>query len=106
MSNRRFEMYQYRQIVIHLRLGDSVRSIARTRSADRKTIRRIRIIAEAQGWLNTEIELPDDNVLYQALDQRQATNQLQKLIPYKTQVESWHQQGIQASTIHGALQLR
>lgn len=106
MSNRRFEMYQYRQIIIHLRLGDSVRSIARTRSADRKTIRRIRIIAQAQGWLNKEIELPDDHVLYQALDQRQATNQLQKLIPYQSQVESWYQQGIQASTIHAALQRR
>ena len=106
MSNRRLEMYQYRQIIIHLRLGDSVRSIARTRSADRKTIRRIRIVAQAQGWLNPETELPDDNVLYQALDLRQATNQLQKLIPYQAQVEGWYQQGIQASTIHAALQRR
>jgi transposase len=104
MSNRRFEMYQYRQIIIRLRLGDSDRSIARTRIADRKTIRRIRLIAQAQGWLNKETELPDDNVLYQSLDQRQATNQLQKLIPYQTQVENWYQQGIQASTIHAALQ--
>lgn len=106
MSNRRFEMYQYRQIIIRLRLGDSVRNIARTGIADRKTIRRIRLLVQAYGWLNVETQLPDDNVLYQMLDQKQARNQLQKIIPYQTQVESWYQQGIQASTIHAALQRR
>src|SRR5579864_7534216 len=104
MSNRRFEMYQYRQIIIHLRLGDSLRSIARTRDADRKTIRRIQIIAEQQGWLNPGFELPNDVVLAQFLDSKQAASQLQKLLPYKTMVETWHRQGVQASTIHAALQ--
>ena len=104
MSNRRFEMYQYRQIIIHLRLGDSLRSIARTRDADRKTIKRIQIVAEQQGWLNPGFELPDDAVLAQFLDSKQVSSQLQKLLPYKTLVETWHRQGVQASTIHAALE--
>ncbi|WP_428411090.1 hypothetical protein [Legionella sp.] len=74
-------MYQYRQIIIHLRLGDSLRSIARTRDADRKTIKRIQLVAEQQGWLNTGFELPDDGVLAQFLDSKQSASQLQKLLP-------------------------
>jgi len=30
MSNRRFEMYQYRQVIHRMRMGESDRSIART----------------------------------------------------------------------------
>ena len=30
MANRRFEMYQYRQVLTRMRLGDSDRAIART----------------------------------------------------------------------------
>ena len=97
-------MYQYRQIIIQLRLGDSFRSIARTRNADCKTIKRIQIVAEQQGWLNPGLELPDDAVLAQFLDSKQVPSQLQKLLPYKTLVETWHRQGVQASIIHAALE--
>jgi hypothetical protein len=38
MSNRRFEMYQYRQIIMRLRMGDTIRGLAREKLADRKTI--------------------------------------------------------------------
>jgi len=96
-------MYQYRQIIIHLRLGESLRSIARNSHADRKTIKRIQLVAEHQGWLNTGVELPDDGVLALFLDSKHTENQLQKLLPYKTLVETWNNQGVQASTIHAAL---
>lgn len=38
MTNRRFEMHQYRQIIYRLRLVDSSRSIARAGLAGRKKI--------------------------------------------------------------------
>ena len=34
MSNRRFDMYQYRQIIFRLRQGDSIRGIAQAKLAD------------------------------------------------------------------------
>jgi hypothetical protein len=52
MSKRRFEMYQYRQIIVRLRSGDSLRGIGRTKLADRKTVRRVHAIAKQQvGWI-------------------------------------------------------
>lgn len=41
MSNSRFDMYQYRQIIFRLRQGESLRGIARAKLADRKKIRQI-----------------------------------------------------------------
>gem|GEM_PF-4218518 len=67
MSNQRFEMYQYRQIIVRLRLGESLRGIGRSGLADRKTARRVRDIAVTQGWLDSQHELPDDAVLEQFL---------------------------------------
>jgi DNA replication protein DnaC len=53
MSNRRFEMHEYRQIIARMRLGDTDRAIARTGLMGRKKAARIREIALAHGWLNT-----------------------------------------------------
>ena len=61
MSNRRFEMYQYRQIIMRLRMGDTVRGLAREKLADRKTIGKIRAIAQAKGWLDSQNTMPGDD---------------------------------------------
>ena len=49
MSNRRFEMRRYRQIV-RMRLGETDRSIARAGLMGGRS-QRVRDIAEARGWL-------------------------------------------------------
>ncbi len=36
MANRRFEMYQYRQVLTRMRLGESDRAIARSRLMGRQ----------------------------------------------------------------------
>jgi hypothetical protein len=69
MSKRRFEMYQYRQIIVRLRSGDSMRGIGRTKLADRKTVRRVRAIAKQQGWLDSKCEIPSDAELANFLGQ-------------------------------------
>ena len=63
MSNRRFEMYQYSQIISQLRNGDTVRSMARAKLADRKKLRKIRDIAQTQGWLAPDTPMPTDEVI-------------------------------------------
>jgi hypothetical protein len=66
MSNRRFEMHPYRQIIARMRLGETDRSIARAGLMGRKKAGRIRDIAEARGWLNKETPLPEEAVLANA----------------------------------------
>ena len=50
MANRRFEMYEIRQIIARLRLGESDRDIARSQTAGRKTVAAVRKRASTQGW--------------------------------------------------------
>jgi len=51
MGNRRFEMYQYRQVLVRMRQGDSDRDIARSRLMGRKKVARLRVVAQERGWL-------------------------------------------------------
>lgn len=98
-------MYEYRQIIVRLRLGESIRKMAKAGIASRSKIKAIHKIATAQGWLAIENELPSDEVLavFFKLTAHPASQQ-SSILPYQAQVEAWCRQGIQASTIHAALQ--
>jgi hypothetical protein len=45
MSNRRFEMYQHRQVIYRMRLGESDRTIARAGLMGRRKAAELREIA-------------------------------------------------------------
>ena len=104
MSNRRFEMYQYRQIIFRLRQGNSIRAISRCKLADRKTVSRIYQIAAREGWLAITKEIPTDDELSKFFRLRNSSALQSLALPYQEQIEQWVKQGIQASTIHAALQ--
>jgi transposase len=105
MAKRKFEMHEYRQIIVRLRLGESIRSIVQSRLACRKKVRAVRKIALAQNWLDIKHELPSDDVLAKHFKTQAPTPITQSRVePYREQVEAWYQQGIQATTIHAALQ--
>jgi transposase len=97
-------MYQYRQIIFRLRQGDSIRGIAQAKLADRKKVRQIHAVAIQQGWLNIQRDLPTDEELLTFFKLRKSVPQSSLTTPYKDQIEEWVKQGIQASTIHAALQ--
>lgn len=97
-------MYQYRQIIFRLRQGDSIRGIAQAKLADRKKVRQIHAVAIQQGWLNIQRDLPSDEELLTFFKLRKSVPQSSLTTPYKDQIEEWVKQGIQASTIHAALQ--
>lgn len=63
MSNRRFEMHEYIIIISQLREGSSLRGLSRDKLADRKTLRRVRDIASAQGWLDKDKPMPSEKEL-------------------------------------------
>ncbi len=105
MAKRKFEMHEYRQIIVRLRLGESIRGIVQSRLASRKKVRQVRKIAMAQHWLDVTQEVPSDDVLAKHFKITTPTPVTQsKILPYQKQVEEWCQQGIQATTIHAALQ--
>lgn len=105
MAKRKFEMHEYRQIIFRLRLGESIRSIMKSRLASRKKVRAVYSIAHQQNWLDVNRELPCDDVLAKYFKISSPTPITQSLVlPYQQEVEAWCQQGIQATTIHAALQ--
>ena len=53
MSNRRFEMYEYRAVLVRMRQGDSDRAIARSGLMGRSKVRRFRALADFHGWLES-----------------------------------------------------
>jgi transposase len=105
MGKRKFEMHEYRQIIFQLRQGASIRGIVQSGLACRKKVRAIRNIAKQENWLDQAYELPSDDVLAKHFKVTVTTPATQsRLLPYHEEIESWYQQGIQASTIHAALQ--
>ena len=63
-------MYEYRQILNRMRLGDTDLSIARTGLAGRSKAGEPRQIAQLAGWLDPATPLPDDATLAEHLDRR------------------------------------
>ena len=62
MSNRRFEMYEYRQVIYRMRLGESDRNIAKAGLMGRRKAAELRQFANQRGWLDKG-PLPDDSEL-------------------------------------------
>lgn len=96
-------MYQYRQVLLRLRAGESDREIARDGLMGRRKIAALREIAATHGWLEPAAALPEDNVLAQPLRARKRTAAVSSLEPYSAQVSAWVSQGIAGTTIYSAL---
>ena len=105
MTNRRFEMYLYRQILVRMRQGDSDREIARSGIMGRKKVAQVREVAAARGWLTPDAPLPDDAVLSAQFARHEVlpASCISTLEPWREQISQWHGQGIQGTTIHAAL---
>ncbi len=104
MANRRFEMYQYRQVLVRMRSGDRDREIARSGLIGRGKAGQIRRVAEQEGWLDPAIPLPDDGELSRLLGRRAVKASSVSLVkPFHEDVIRWQEQGIQGTTIHQAL---
>ncbi len=103
--NRRFEVYQYRNILLHMRQGESDRNLAKAGLIGRKKATGVRAIAQAEGWLDPTAPLPDDKVLAEKLKVMKTKVSTTSLVaPYADLVREWVEKGHQATTIHSALQ--
>ena len=51
-------MHQFRQIISRMRLDQSDRDIARAEGVGRKTVAKVRLAAQSQGWTDQAVPLP------------------------------------------------
>jgi transposase len=104
MSNRSFEMYEYRQVLVRMRQGDSDRQIAAARLMGRSKAAKLRRVARERGWLEAEHPLPDDTALAEVLGQREThPGPSSQVEPHRERILAWKRAGITGTTIHQAL---
>ena len=104
MANRRFEMYQYRQVLTRMRLGDSDRAIARSGLMGRRKAGALREVAGREGWLDASNMLPDDTTLAQVVQVPTSRPQsASSVLPYQDKVTASWRQGIPGTVIQQAL---
>ena len=106
MANRRFELFEYRQVLVRMRQGDSDRDIARGGLIGRKKLTTVRRQAEARGWLDPAQPLPDDAVIAGVFGRSPHLPRtcVSTAEPFREQIRSWAAAGVQGTTIHAALQ--
>ena len=103
MANKRFEMFEYRHIVVRMRWGDSDRALAKAGLIGRPKAKALRAVAAAQGWLDPKTSLPDESVFANVLGHASSGRAVSCVEPYRSEVEGWADQGIQCRTIYHTL---
>ena len=103
MANRRFEMHQYRHVIVQMRLGQSDRAIASSGLMGRKKAGLVRSVAQKEGWLDVSAPLPDEAALSQVFGDVPPRGPASVVLPHQAEVTKWWEQGIRGTTIHQAL---
>lgn len=96
-------MYEYRQILVRMRLGESDRELAKAGLIGRRKAGKLRDIAQVHGWLESSSPLPDDVQLASVLAAPRTSSIVSSIAPFAEQVTAWHHQGIAGTTIYRAL---
>jgi hypothetical protein len=99
MSNRSFEMYKYRQVLVRMRQGDADRQIAAARLMGRSKAAKLRRLAREHGWLDAERPLPDDTALAEVLGQRETNPAPSSQVEsHRERILAWKRAGIAGTT--------
>ena len=97
-------MFQYRQVLVRLRAGDTIREIARAGLMGRDKAGELHALALSKGWLESAAELPDDAQIADALKPaRRAASTISTVEPFRAVVARWADLGVQSRAIHAAL---
>ena len=100
MSYRKFEVYEYKQIIYRLQKNESQRSISKSGFGSRKKIKQIFIIAKKQGWLDLGAMLPSDETLAEIYEVDKKNVVGSALDKYEDLIKMWLEQGLSAVVIH------
>lgn len=97
-------MFQYRQALVRLRAGDTVRRIARAGLMGRDKLYAFKALAERHGWLDAAAALPGDEAIAAVLaPARRARSTVSSAEPLREVVQRWFDAGVQGRAIHAAL---
>ncbi|MCC6292130.1 MAG: IS21 family transposase [Bryobacterales bacterium] len=97
-------MFQYRQVLVRLRQGDTEREIARSGLMGRAKVATFHALARRHGWLAQQAALPENEAIAQALGAaRRARSTVSSVAPFRGLVERWASQGVSGVAIHAAL---
>jgi hypothetical protein len=97
-------MYEYRQVIHRMRMGQRDRAIAKSKLMGRLKCAQVRAVAEGKGWLG-DMPLPDDRELAKVFDSSKGTNPTRQSLSlaHEEQIKQWIGQGIWMTTIYRAL---
>jgi transposase len=97
-------MFQYRQVLVRLRQGDTDRAIARGGLMGRRKLAAFRALCQQRGWLEPGALLPEDAAIAAAVGQaRRASTTISSAEAFRELVARWMAQGVSAVAIHAAL---
>jgi hypothetical protein len=105
MANRRFELFEYRQVLVRIRQGDSDRDIARAGLMGRKKLTALRRTAKELGCRDPGEPLPHDTVVASQSGRTAhlPSTRVPTLEPVREQISSWFGADVQGTTMHSAL---
>ncbi len=106
MSNRRLEVFHYRQVLFQMQQGLSDRAIAKSGLMGRHKIADVRCRASAQGWLKTGSILPDDatlDVFFSTPKVRSNAGPSSSLENHRLRIKGWVEDGVNGRVIHRVL---
>jgi transposase len=105
MANRRFEMYEYRQVIHRMRMGQSDRTIGKSGVMGRLKCAHVRTIATHHNWLDGTVPLPDDQQLAQVFETEKEENPTRQSLGlvHEARIRKWVEEGIWGTTIYQAL---
>ena len=91
-------MFQYRQVLVRLRAGDSLRDVARSGLMGRDKLGVLRAVALQHGWLDANAELADDAAIAAAMsgsgDKPRASSTISSVEPHREVVRRWFEAGV------------
>ena len=98
-------MFQYRIALAQMRRGASEREIARSHCMGRHKLAELRALAEQHGWLDAQTPFPEDAEIAAAVGApKLAASTVSTLESHRERIAAWLDQGVQGTTILGALQ--
>jgi len=108
MKQRNLKLMDIRELLIHIRAESSDRQVARDTGHNRRTVKRYREWAQAQGLL--EGELPGLEALQElvttSLPMRTPPQNLSSLESYREQIEQWVKTGVEVAAMRQRLMER
>ena len=107
VGRRRIEMFQYRQVLVRLRAGDTVREIARCGLMGRDKLGALRPWRSSTAGSTPAPSCPTTRRSPRRwARRRRASSTISSVEPHREVVQRWFEAGVQGRAIHAALQAR